>query len=349
MMPPRGSGFVLVVVLWFLLALTIAVTAMAAWVSRTVTEATRIADHRELQIDHFSTLHTVKFLLTSHPSRASGLYMGPNPQDTARAWMLDPFADPRHTSGPADLPLRDIPRRGLGSSIFSLQDEAGLINPNVLTLTEMGPLLEWIGVDRSQSFAMARQFDDFTRRVRGLELGPRAALDYELAGLPPPPGRKLLSPLEALRILGWHEHPELRQSVRWRDGVTVLHEDRININSMPDWLLRVAPGMGGRVAAEYAAARRIQPVSGGLYLPEVPGTALDPFRYRAVPGEVMRLTLGNSITSHRTRYHVRLTPGANRGSPWRVELAYPMDFLVDEHSRDFVPPTPVAHRLLAAP
>ena len=344
---PPYRGFILVTVLWFLLGLTIAAAALAAWVARSVDQATLIRDQHEALRELHSTRQTFIYLATTRPSRVSGLYMGTDLEVTLNAWRLDPFAGHSDTWSRRDLPLNGSPLRGIGGSVFSVQDEAGLLNPHLLGAQELEAVLRFMGVPGTERRQLVRSLQQQTRDAWAGRGAVRFRQGQGQTGSAAPVGRNLLSPLEVFRIEAWRSLGNPNATSQWRDGVTVLYEGLININTVPDWMLPAAPGMTTADAAQVLRVRQAQPMTSGLRLSETPGHQLDFMIYRATPSQFLRLDLRHPEISQGRRYHLHLTPFANGERPWRVELTYPLTRLSDHDRPVEDSPRRLAHPLLA--
>ena len=103
-------------VLWVLLALTFTVSALALWVSQSTDLAVDQSNEIRAQSDRFATRETLKFLLATRPSRASGLYLGSEPRQLARTFQANPFVNMRARGSSSDLHYDGSKYRGLGET-----------------------------------------------------------------------------------------------------------------------------------------------------------------------------------------------------------------------------------------
>jgi len=315
-----ASGFILVLVLWVLLALTITVSALALWVSRSVELAVDQGNETRAQTDRFATRETLKFLLASRPSRASGLYLGPDPRQLARVWRNNPFGNARTAGSASDLSYGGGVHRGLGDALFSIQDEAGLVGVNLFNFADLEAVLGQLGVsmsNRSRLVGRLMEYKDYLPN-------PARDAEYRALDLAPPPARNLLSELEALHILDWRDPDRDWAPQQLLNYVSALRGGSVNLNTAPEQVLRVLPEVGPSRAGLILDLRR----AGGLASIRETGRALgrdlDPLGYRLLPSDALRLVLGDGYSDRALRYTVRLTGSINAIGPWRVELVHPV-------------------------
>ena len=345
----RTSGVILVVVLWGLLALTIAVSALALWVARSTDQAIALADERAGQVERFSTRATLKYLLATRPTRVTGLYLGEDAAQLVARWRAEPFTNHRARGDAGDLAFDDRPYQGLGETLFSIQDEAGLQNLNAFREATLDAMLGTLGVDLTRRPTLMRRLQDYTDFRPGFRPLGAAARDYDAAGRMAPPDRYLISPLEAYRVLGWNEQEALWQDSRWRDGTTVLEFGNLNLNTAPAWLLQAVGGFSAEIAERVVAERTHASFSGVEQAGARLGLELDPFDFRTLPSSNLRLTQWQPDSQRGFRYHVRLTPQADGREPWSIELAYPIAGPPAGVTRDPDLVRQARHPLLAAP
>lgn len=314
-MKPRG--FILVVVLWLLLALVFAASALAAWVSRTVDMAVDLALESDAVVDQFSSLETLKFLLVTHRLDVGGIYMGAQEFEAQNlpagaGWTEE------------DVPLDGRPLQGMGEVVISLQDEAGLISLNRPDPASLDRILEVMGVDFMRRPGLITALVDFTEPEDRRRLPGATGFEYRRAGLQPPRHRFLLAPLELDRVMGWHELDFLEADHFARELFTVLSFGSINLNTAPEMVLRALAGLNETELESLIQFRRTQPIEHIELLRRQLGLNLDALAFRTVPTRVIRITLWSPHTERGARYHIRLTPQADAAAPWRIELAYPV-------------------------
>lgn len=314
-MKHRG-GFILVLVLWVLLALSIAASALAAWISRTNEQAVMLVDEREGQLDAFETFETLKFLLATRPMRVGGLYLGNDPHGMARGWRNDPFSSRQSASDSGDLALDGRLWLGLGSTHFSLQDHNGLLGIHKIDDPRLVPLIRHhvAGVQRpSVLFERIGEYVNW-------QAAPVRDAEYRANVLALPPGRRLLTPMEAHRVLGWQDQSTLWQNREWAGLFTALRAGSLNINTAPPELLSALPAISAERSRLVATARRSKPFSSLVQPARILGTHLDAMGWTVIPADTQRLTLGASRSERNWQYNIKL---ASNEAPWLIQSAFP--------------------------
>lgn len=342
-MKNQTTGFILVLVLWVLLALTVSASALAIWITRTTDQAIFLTDETRGQIDRFATLETLKFLLATRPLRIGGLYLGDDPHGLVEPWWANPFVFHRGEWDATDLPLDGRKMRGLGETVFSLQDEQGLLNANDFGEAQMEALLGQLGLSLTRRPVLIERLRDYTDYRPGHRLLGARDGEYRMAGLPDPPNRYLLTPMEARKVLGWRQAGSLWEENAWRDKVTVLAFGSYNLNTVPPSLLKLLPGLGARQAQRIVVARESEPFRSVEQANQRVGLGLNTFEYHVIPGDSLRVRIFAGGTGRGMEYLVRMTPDVDNAKPWRIEYASP----VNQVRNDSNTPQIVPHALLA--
>jgi len=339
----RGRGFVLVVVLWLLVALAVGAGLIVLWSRERVVEAQALAQRVSDRVAMVSTRDTLLYLAARVPMTQGGLPLAPIPDGELARRRLDDFGGFDKSPRGGELTLDDRPYLGLEGVVFRLQDEAGLVP---IAQPVNAPLAAWLqaaGVPRRAHPALIDALGDYAdpddlRRLRGAE-----GRQYERAGLPPPANRPLLSPSELPSVLGFHAISPGILSVL-EDSSTTLESTALNLNAAPVPLLLALVDRCDRRCLAAIAQRRVRPFLSGTDFEARTGARLPGDRdvdFRSAPSGAFRVTLqGRSGSAH--RLHVRLTPLADREAPWRVDAVD----LVPRPVAD-EPPTPIESPLFA--
>lgn len=317
------AGFVLVVVLWLLVALAIAGGLIIAWSRERVAEATRARDAVQDRIEAIGTRDTLLFLAATVPTTRAGLPLAPLTPAELADRRLDDFGGMDERPRGGELRLDDTPYVGLGAVRLQAQDEAGLVSLASTAGPSPEALLAAAGVPRAKRAALLAAVEDYAdaddlRRLNGAE-----SREYERDGLPPPAGRPLAVPREIWRVHGWVELPADVQA-RLDDSLTTAYAGALNLNTAPVPLIRALLPDCGRACRQRIDRRADQPFESGASFEAETGARLPGDRdvdFRTAPSEVLRLTL-TGRSGRAWRMHVRLTPLANRAGPWTVEAAY---------------------------
>ena len=317
------QGFVLVVVLWLLVAMAVAAGLILLWSRERVADAQSQRDVVSARIATVSTRDTLLFLAATVPTTRAGLPLAPLPPSELAKRRLDDFGGFDRSPRGGELPLDGTPLEGLDGSRVALQDEAGLVGIGFPVNSPVTPLLQAAGVPRDRHAVLVASLMDYVdpdalRRLSGAE-----AQQYERAGRPPPPDRPLLIPGELSQVLGWDglSAAQRRQVAEWG---TAVYTGALNLNTAPPPLLEALVAGCGRACRRRLDDRVSRPFADAREFERETGARLPGDRdvdFRTAPSESLRFTLWGASGSA-WRIHVRLTPLADQAAPWSVEAAY---------------------------
>ena len=321
----RQNGFILAVTLWILAGITIAVAFMTLWAVEQVQDAQVVRGQFEDEASLHETRDTLLYLLATREKTLAGQPTRALNEDELAVRRLDELGGLSREPVGGELQLDGTSYQGLGSSVFSLQDEAGLFSVVWPEPEALDRFLDIYGV-QPESWPRLRDTlldyvdpDDLSR-VNGAE-----ARDYELDRRLPPPNRRLLVPGELARVLGWDRLPPEKLAAMI-EHATPYYLGGINPNTMPLELLPLhIPGCP-ETCRRLVEQRRLRPFSSTIDLQarlaiRVPGD--DALDYRYLADDTMRITLWRR-TGVAWRMHVRLTPLADQQGPWSILAAYPI-------------------------
>jgi len=337
----RGSerrGFVLVVVLWYLVAMALATALVVYWVRDRISDAQ--AD-RAGHLDRaavISNRDTLLFIAATVPMTRAGQPLEPEPEADLLQRRLDDFGGFDSSPRGDELRLDGHTYAGLGSFAVAIQDEAGLLNLAAPTGPWLNVLFEDAGVPRARRAALFASLQDYIdaddlRRFNGAESSV-----YEREGRAAPEGRPLIAPGEIGRIHGWADLAPATLA-RLEEALTAVYVGPLNVNTAPSSLLKAIlqdcravcvarlEAIGGRAFAtagdaELALAARL------------PGDR--DINFRTSPSDQWRLTL-QPAEGRPWRIHVRLTPMADRAAPWTVDAAYRVPRPADDDDPEPIP------------
>lgn len=323
--PRRADGFVLAITLWLLAGITIAVALMTLWSLDQVTEA-RVA-HERLQdeLAVAGTRDTLLYIASTRELTLAGLPTQVLAEDQRALRHLDELGSLIRTPIGGELHLDGSRYRGMASTRFAIQDEAGLFPVVLPGEASLDHFLLAQGVPAESVARLRDTLLDYTDSDDLNRLNGAERRDYEREHRPPPPNRRLLTPAEIVRPLGWSElPPDLRAALP--ELVTPYYSGAVNLNTMPSGLLPTwVPGcpeacdrlIEARKESPFLSARDLRARLGIL----LPGD--DAVDYRFLADEALRFTLWGR-TGAAWRIHVRLTPLADKRGPWSILAAYPI-------------------------
>ena len=321
----RSGGFILAVTLWILAGITIAVALMTLWAVSQIQDAQVARAQFDDEASLYETRDTLLYLIATRDKTLAGQPTKALAPDELAYRRLSEFGELSPVPVGGELRLDGSPYQGFGSSMFSLQDEAGLFPVVWPGPADLDRFLGLYGV-RPERWPRLRDTlldyldpDDLTR-VNGAE-----AREYTQARRPPPPNRRLLVPGELALVMGWEALPPEKLAAMI-EHLTPYYAGGINPNTMPEELLPLRIPGCPETCRRLVEQRRLRPFTSTSDMQarlaiQVPGD--DALDYRYVADDTLRITLWRR-TGAAWRMHVRLTPLADQQGPWSILAAYPI-------------------------
>lgn len=321
----RPKGFILAVTLWILAGITIAVAFMTLWAVEQVRDAQIAREQFEDEAALYETRDTLLYLIATREKTLAGQPTRMLGADELAVRRLDELGGLSSEPVGGELKMDGSPYRGLGSAVFSLQDEAGLFPMVWPQPAEMERFLELHGVPSERWPRLRDTFLDYVDADDLSRINGGEARQYRDDRRPPPPNRRLLVPGEIARVLGWDSLPP-ETLARMIEHITPYYGGALNPNTMPEALLPLRIPGCPEACARLVEQRRQQPFASTADLQarlaiRVPGD--DALDYRYAPDDTVRITLWRR-TGAAWRMHVRLTPLADQQAPWSILAAYPI-------------------------
>lgn len=322
----RQNGFVLAVTLWILAGIAIAVALMTLWSIDQVEQA-RIG-HERLQdeIALVGTRDTLLYVAATRELTIAGLPTVPLGEDERAIRRMDEFGPLIRDPIGSEMRLDDTVYAGLSGTRFALQDEAGLfpVSPWLEATTSIDAFLVRMGVEPQQAPRLRDALLDYMDSDDLTRLHGAESREYERAGRPPPPNRRLLTPGEIASVLGYDAlPPDVLAAIVAHIGP--YYAGPVNPNTMSAELLPVWVDGCPEACARIVEARKEAPFRSAIDMQMRLGILLpggDSGEYRFLAEQALRVTLwGRSGAAW--RIHVRLTPLADKQGPWSVLASYP--------------------------
>lgn len=331
----REAGFVLAVTLWMLAGIAIAVGALTLWALAELADATGARERTEDSLAMASTRETLLYLLATRDLTRAGVPVESLDDDARALRLINEMAGMTTDPRGGELALDSSPFHGIGESRFAIQDETGLFSIAWPVDGGLDLFLDERGVSSRDVPALRDALLDYVdvddlRRLNGAE-----SREYERAGLPPPPNRRLLLPHEVFAVLGWEELRQADSRVS-PDELTTFYLGPANLNTAPASLLPYWLPDCPRTCDAFLRRRETEPWRSGQEVEAILGIQLrgdETTDYRTVAGTEYRLTLwGRSGGAQ--RIHVRLTPLQAGAGPWSVLATYLVSRPGDESTQD---------------
>lgn len=341
--PPRlparsgGRGFVLIMVIGMLVVLVMLAAIAATTVAR-VREDQAAEDQRVRDIINVqSTRATLMYLMGTQRVTFAGMTVDDQVVMTAAERQMMADGDPAISNMPVgnEIRLDGTWYKGLGDGVFAMQDDRGRISINWSSPFVLQRWLQSLGVqpqDQDSLFAALLDYQDADDLYR---LNGAEAQQYEQAGLDPPPNRPLITPGELRKVMGWSKALKSVSEAELYDVLSVSRNAQICINTAPESVLELLPGVTPAMAKRVVDLRNAQAIfdeaSVSTLLPTLPAEADLVSLHPGVSGTLTVLPkqgAGGSLV------HWTLTPFDDGGRPWRIDY----ELRLPARPRDGQPP-----------
>ncbi|WP_374602796.1 general secretion pathway protein GspK [Arenimonas sp.] len=317
----RDKGFVLLLVLATLVVLSLLAAAIAANVERAVADQARANADFQARLETESTRATLLYLATSRRHTFGGQTIDDavvRSDGSVADWQ--PGSDvPSYTPLGNEVRLDGSVYQGLGNARFALQDERGKISINFSDRRMLERWLEGRDVEPQQRQALLATLLDYQDPDEFTRLGGAEAPDYLEAGLPPPPNRTLLTPVELRRVMGWGPVLAGVSDAELVAAFTVSRTALVNINTADAGVLASMPGWNADIAERIIQSRASGPLPDTVTLRRLvavmPADADSVILY---PGDTFTLTTWSSLGGAALHEQWQLTPMEEGGRPWRT-------------------------------
>lgn len=294
------KGFVLVVTL----GIVAAITVVATFFGERVAEAVRLADRASRLCDG---------LVAMESGRAEIMFRLATEQRSRRGFGVEG----------ASLTIIDgrYYRVG-GQALVAVQDLSGLLNVNYPHVPILRRLLSIYGVPSEYHDRLVDTLRDYTdpddfHRLNGAERD-----DYLRQGLPPPANDWLVTVEQLAGVAGWQEQPSLWRDPAFTSVVSSSSSALLNLNTAPAEVLAALPGATMEWASQVVTAREVAPLrllaELGAVAEGLPQDLKETLAF--FPGDGMRITIAHVDVPWAARHELTLTP-TDPDSPWRVDVA----------------------------
>lgn len=295
-------GFVLVATLWVLALVAVVAGFFAERLGQARAQAQAAQARAQALVDLSGARADVLYRLATTPVSLYGLGLPPEA-----------------------LALDDRPYRSVGDTLVQVQDNRGLLNMNMVDDARLNRFLGVLGVPAERRSALVDALRDYVdedvlKRLNGAE-----AQEYAAAGLPPPRNAKLVAPLEAKRVFGWAQTPQLWRNDALQRLTTTGTSYSMNPNTAPWQVLAAMRNMTPEGVQALLAARKIAPITSAQQVMALTGVPVetDPMLTEVVvlPADSWRVTQQAPGMGWGWRYNVSLTPVSDF-APWRIDYFY---------------------------
>ncbi len=322
-MRARAQGFVLVLVLAMLVVLSLLAGSIAGVTARLRDQAQVRQTQLRDSIDIASTRATVLYLLNTQRMTLGGVTVdnrvsfGENgirqieSEADLASWL--PIGNEIAMDGRA--------YEGLRAIRFSLQDERGLFGVNWASPRALQRLLDQAKVPtKTPPQTLINRLFDYQDPDDLYRLNSMEADGYRSAGLPPPSNRKLATPMELMRVIGWSEALSFISPAEISDTISLENVTDINVNTAPERVLLTVFGLNPELVQRVLARRKVQPFITGTEFFRFVGVLMPADEFVGVyPAASGTLKLWSANGGQVGLMHWTLTPVEDGQPPWRED------------------------------
>lgn len=316
-------GFVLAITLWLLAGIAIAVALMMLWARDQLLRAQEMRERVEDQIAMQETRDVFLYLGATREVTLAGLSLDPIPDDLRAIRRLSDFGVGVYEPMGSELRLDDSAYQGVRGTTFSIQDEAGLFPMVLPGAVPLDNFLRSQGVEEGVIPALRDALLDYIDEDDLKRLNGAESAEYVRQHIDGPAGRRLLTPPELRKVLGWNRLPP-EKLARIQNSITPYYSGPTNLNTAPESLLPAWLDGCPEVCAHMVERRTRLPFRNssevqGVLVARLSGDGFIDYRY--VAGDTFRLTLSGRAGPVQ-RFHVVFTPLADNKAPWSVLASY---------------------------
>lgn len=326
----QQQGFILVATLWLVAFVTVAGAYLAQWAGDARQQIVNQRQDMQAEIDFQGTLATLIYLANTQYMNEYGIILTELSAEQKEAISFGTGLG-LIESDTGIIKLYDQAYQGMGESLFSVQDESGLIACNTLDPVHLKYLLGLFGLgatERDEAIAKLLDYEDLDNlhRINGAEVQ-----QYSQQGKQAPANRLLLTSWEMRNILDWDKYPDL-----WQNSLPRLTssswEEWPNFNVAPKQVLQTSMGLTREDAEKIVQARSRLPITelGQLY--QITGKALniDELSFTSSPSNFFRVTLWHRQSGRMREIHLELhAPILEKDYALKTSRPWSVDYQLD--------------------
>lgn len=319
----HANGFVLILVLAMLVVLSLLAGSIASITARLRDQAQSRQTSLRDSVDIASTRATLLYLLNTQRMTLGGLTIDRNVSfGEAGVRQIESEQD-LGSSLPVgnEIALDGRTYAGLRAVRFALQDDRGLFAVNWVPARTLQRLLDQsrtptkIPPQTLINRLLDYQDPDDLFRINSVE-----ADGYRSAGMPPPSNRRLATPMELLRVMGWQQAFDFLTPSELSDTISLENTPDTNVNTAPPRVLRTVFGMTPEIAERVIAFRKVQPFLTGTAFFEFLGVPMPADEFVGVyPAASGTLKLWSANGGQVGLVHWTLTSVEDGQPPWRED------------------------------
>jgi general secretion pathway protein K len=318
--PP--GGYILVSVIWILAFLSIAAASIGEWYDRSLAVAAGRVNDAEARVERLSTRATLLYEIATADLGRSGIFLSPAlvDEEDSDDGMFGLAVRP----GVPDIFFDGAVYRGYGDLRFSIQDESGLWGLIPESPMRVRQLLMSRGIEFQEADVLASRLADYTDEDDLVRINGAEAVDYEFAGLEPPPNRRPTSIHELKRVMGWADVDELWDDNALPNLVSLAWGGGPNPGTAPREVLLRMPGATPPLVDAFLAARRgdteALDADTAAWVEEL--TRREVLSPTPRPSFRLRMRFWREGERQLREYSVKFNPGDQLPYPWEFENNY---------------------------
>lgn len=329
----RQQGFVLVAAIWLLAILAMAAGFFSLWLQRSIELAQIQLDRSQGTIDIQSTQSTVLYMLSTYGISQAGIEIPSNTTQQQATMSLDDFfqgakspaindmGERVYTIDGNEIHMNNTSYKGMGSSYFAIQDNAGLINITQIKPHQLTRLLDIAGygantnpeelIDKLQDYIDP----DDLHRLNGAE-----SYHYRQASMHPPANAELKTSLQISSILGWNQYPNLLINKDIMPALSIAPKNLMNINTATKVAMMVELEIDDVTAEKLIQTRNESPFAS---INEVTTRANLPIanlfeQATTFPSTTFRIYFWHKDARLEREISIKLNDFARHSSPWLI-------------------------------
>jgi len=319
-MKNNHRGFVLIMTLTMISVLFIAVSFFSKWIENEVLFKNERSETYQQIIDKYNTLSTIIYMVSTRPTTYSGIAF-PQRVDNSYPLPIDSEENMIRNAMGNELKLDDSLYQGIGSVLFSLQDDYGLISVNELTPKQISKLLDNdsnSSIDNQQRrlYPILRDYIDRDSHLRqdGAE-----STQYLQKGIIPPANHPLRTPEELMKVLEWKQLFPEKTFQKYQGHLTSTPNVTINLNTASREVMKIH-GLSQQSIDKVIAFRQTQSININTVQKLLAPTELqnDGDNYLYFPSRSIRISLLSGPTGQIDQLYFSFAWVNEQSQPWLI-------------------------------
>ncbi len=298
-------------------------------VTRDIERAIKTRDAIQKEIDRLDTENTLIYMLVTGRMGHRGLLI--EPVQRFYGETVDGASLPTTGEGiDGVLQLAGQTYQGIGETLFSVQDESGLVSISTPGTRMFPRVLESIGLSESEISRLIPKIEDYVDHDRDMRMGGAEDYEYRLEKKPVPANWMMTSPLELQQVLG----TDVLTPEQWQELLPMLSMHQLmgyNFNTMRLDVIAAWLKVDEESLKALEEARSWQSINDPQQIASLTGETpdIDKMEYLRFPQRYLRIAIWAEGDRTQRFFGIRLRPLGN-SSPWNTIYRYPQPLVPDE-------------------